>query len=160
MSKPRTTGRHGFPRDLTRFRTQNFAAARNTFENFGRKSAANRTQSHVPQHANALDTCWGPLRVVGKLRTTWRHGFRRRIGAISDAKVCGREKFSKISIRNALQIARKLTRRGVPTLTKVLEDLCGSWRGCASSGGTHFGVISRENFAAAKNFRKFRSEIR
>ena len=45
--------------------------------NFGRKSAANRTQSHVPQHADARDSCWGPLRVVSKLRTTWRHGFRR-----------------------------------------------------------------------------------
>ena len=43
-------------------------------------------QSHAPQHANARHSCWGPLRVVSKLRTTKRHGFRRdltRLGAVT-----------------------------------------------------------------------------
>ena len=46
VNKLCTTWRHGFRRDLTRFRTRNFAAARKIFENFGWKSARNRVQSH------------------------------------------------------------------------------------------------------------------
>ena len=68
MRKLRTTRRHGFLRDLARYRTKNFAAAK-IFENFGPKSAPNRTKSHAAQHADARNRCWGPLRVVRKLRT-------------------------------------------------------------------------------------------
>ena len=75
MRKLRTTRRHGFRRDLARFRTQNFAAAK-IFENFGPKSAPNRTKSHAAQHADARNRCRGPLRVVSKLRITRQRGFR------------------------------------------------------------------------------------
>ena len=47
------------------------------FENFGSKSAENRTKSHAPQHADATHSVWEPLRVAARLRVTWRHGFRR-----------------------------------------------------------------------------------
>ena len=73
MSQLGTARRYGFRRDLTRFRTQNFCG----HKNFGPKSAPNRMQSHTPQHADARNRCWGPLRVMIKLRTTRRHGFRR-----------------------------------------------------------------------------------
>ena len=73
VSKLRTTCGHGFWRDLTRFRTK-ILRPRKFFQNFGRKSAENRTISDAPQHADAPHTCSGPLRVLSKLRTTWRHG--------------------------------------------------------------------------------------
>ena len=85
--------------------------------------------------------------------------------AIPDAKFCGRENFSKFSVRNRMRIARNLTRRSMPTLGAVFGDLHASRQGLASSSNVDFGAISRdfgriENFAAAKNFRNFRSEIR
>ena len=40
-------------------------------------SVENRTQSRPPQHADARHEGWGPHRVVSKLRSTRRHGFRR-----------------------------------------------------------------------------------
>ena len=46
-------------------------------ENFSKFSVENRTQSHAPQHADARHSCWGPLKVVRRLRVTRRHGFRR-----------------------------------------------------------------------------------
>ena len=73
VSKLRTTRWHGYWRDLARFRAKSFAA----LKIFGPKSAPNRTKSHAAQHADARNRCWGPLRVVRKLRTTRRHGFRR-----------------------------------------------------------------------------------
>ena len=45
--------------------------------NFSKISVEFRMQSHAPQHADARHSCWGPLRVVYKLRTTSRHGFLR-----------------------------------------------------------------------------------
>ena len=54
-----------------------FRGRENFVESLGRKSAQNRTQSHAPQHADARHSCWGPPRVVSKLRTTRRHTFRR-----------------------------------------------------------------------------------
>ena len=47
----RVTERHGFRRDVARFRTQNSAAAKN-FGNFGSKFADDHTESHAPRHAN------------------------------------------------------------------------------------------------------------
>ena len=73
VRKLRTTRRHEFRRDLARFRTQNFAAAK-IFGNFGPKSAPNRTKSHAAQHADARNRCRGPIRVMSKLRTTRMHG--------------------------------------------------------------------------------------
>ena len=63
VRKLRNTRRHGLRRDLARFRTKNFAAAKIS-ENFGPKSAQNRTQSHAAQHAYARNRCWGPLKVI------------------------------------------------------------------------------------------------
>ena len=69
-----------------------------------------------------------------------------RFRAISNAKFCGdrRENFSKISSRNPPRIARNLTRRSMPTLRTVFGDLCGSRRGCASSGSADFRAISHD----------------
>ena len=98
--------------------------SRKSFENFGPKSAPNRTQSHAAQHADARHRCWGPLRVVSELHTTKRHGFRRDLTRFRTRNFAIiRENFSKFSVRNPLQIARKLTRRSVPTLRTVFGDL-------------------------------------
>ncbi len=78
----------------------------------------------------------------------WRRRASRiaaRSRAISNAKFRGRENFSKISVRNPLQIAWNLTRRIVPTLGKVFGDILGSRRGLASSGNADFGAISRDS---------------
>ena len=50
---------------------------RKSFENFGQNFAENRTESHVPQHADARHSDWGPLRLVGRLQHAEESGFRR-----------------------------------------------------------------------------------
>ena len=55
----------------------NFCRREKFSKNFGPKFVLNRVQSHAPQHAEARQRCWGPLRVVARLRVTKRHGFRR-----------------------------------------------------------------------------------
>ena len=136
---------------------------RKIFENFGRKSAANRTQSHVPQHADAPDSCWGPLRVVSKLRTTRRHGFWRDLTRFGTQNFANRNAENFRKLRS--EIARNLTRHSMPTLGTDVGDLYGSCASCASPGICHgfWRDLTRfrmQNFAAAKIFRKFRSEIR
>ena len=69
------------------------------------------------------------------------------IQQISDRKFCGREKFSKISVRTASKKARKSSRRGMPTLAGdfvQFVDLFASRQGRSSSGSTDFGAISRD----------------
>ena len=79
-----------------------------------------------------------------------------RSHAISNEKLCGREKISKISVRNPLQIASNHTRRSMPTLgTDVPRDLEGSRQGCASPSGTDFGAISRDFESKILRPRKF-----
>ena len=101
VSKLRTTGWHGYGRDLTRFRTQNFAAARISPRKL-RKFRSNlnpllrhRTQSHAPQHANARHSCRTPLRVVSKLRTTGRYGFGRDLTRFRTQNFAAARKFRK-----------------------------------------------------------------
>ena len=50
---------------------------RKSFENFGQNFAENRTESHVPQHADARHSDWGPLRLVRRLQHAEKSGFRR-----------------------------------------------------------------------------------
>ena len=126
-------------RDLTRFRTQNFAAAI-FFENFGPILAPNRTKSHAPQHADARYTCWGPLKVVGKLCTIRRHGIWRDLTRFRTQNFAA----AKISVRNRLQIARNLTRHSMLTLATDVGDLYECWESYARLGGMDFGAISRD----------------
>ena len=93
--------------------------------------------------------------------TAWRRRTTRilaRSHAIPNEKFCGREIFSKISVRNPLRIARNLTRRTMPTLGTVFGDLHASRQGVASSGKAHFGEISRDDpnakFCGRENFSK------
>ena len=68
---------------------------RKIFENFGRKSVANRMQSHAPQHADARHSSWGPLRVVRKLRITGRHGFWRDLARFRTQNLAAAKIFRK-----------------------------------------------------------------
>ena len=52
---------------------------RKKFENFGQNFAENRTESHVPRHADARHSDWGPLRLVGRLQHAEKSGFRRAL---------------------------------------------------------------------------------
>ena len=85
-----------------------------------------------------------------------------RSRAISIAKFRGREKVSKISVRNSPRIAPNRTCRGMPTLGTVCGDLGGSWPGCSTWGTADFGAIScdfdRKILRSRNFFRKFRSE--
>ena len=92
-------------------------------EHFSKISVANRTQSHAPQHADARHGCYGPLRVVRRLRVTRRHGFRRVPARFRPRNFAAAKNFSKISVRNPLRIARNLTRRSMPTLGTVYRNL-------------------------------------
>ena len=49
-----------------------------------------------------------------------------RSQAIANAKFCGREIFSKFSVRNPFRIAQNLTRHSMPTLRTAVQDLSGS----------------------------------
>ena len=98
------TKRHGFRRDLARFRTQTFAAA----TNFGPKSEI-RSESiacNVTRRSMlTLGTDVGDLllRVVARLRVTKRHGFRRDLARFRTQKfnVAAAKNFRKISVRNS-----------------------------------------------------------
>ena len=109
---------HLAARISARFRTQNFAAAK-IFENFGPKSAPNRTQSHAAQHADARNRCWGPLRVVTKLRTTRRHGFRRDLTRFRMKNFAAAQNFRNFRS----EIARNLMLRSMLMLGTVVWDL-------------------------------------
>ena len=52
---------------------------RKIFENFGRKSAPNRTESHAQRHADALHTVWTPLWVKARLQHVKHSGFWRNL---------------------------------------------------------------------------------
>ena len=95
---------------------------RKFFENFGSKSVPNRVQSHAPQHADARHRSLGPLMVVSKLRTTWRHGFRRDLTRFRMKNFAAAQNFRKF--RSGLE--RNLTRRSVLTLKTLAGDLYGS----------------------------------
>ena len=137
---------------------------RKFFENFGRKSAENRVQSHVPHHADARHSCWGPLIVVSKLCTTGRHGFLRDLTrTISDEKFHGpgptRAKFSKFSVRNRTKshAAQHADARNIcwgPL--RVVSKLRTTRRHEFLRDLTRFRM---KNFAVAQKFRNFRSEI-
>ena len=78
---------------------------RKIFENFGPKSAPNRAKSHAAQHADARNRCWGPLRVVSKLRTTRRHGLWRDLARFRTQNFAARarENFGPKSVPNRTQ---------------------------------------------------------
>ena len=119
VSNLRTTRRYGFWCDLTRFRTKkSFAAAKNS-----KFSVENRAESHAPQHADARHSCLGTFKGYEQAAHHQAARILGRSHAISNAKFCGREKFSKISVRNPLQIARILPCRSIQTLNVVLMDL-------------------------------------
>ena len=64
---------HAISRDSGReiFRPRKF------FENFGPKSAANRTKSHAPHHADARHSVRGPSCLAARLGVVGQSGFRR-----------------------------------------------------------------------------------
>ena len=96
-----------------------FSRPREFFENFGRKSAENRTQSHAPQHADARQKCLGSFGAVSKLDTTRRHGFRRDLTLFRTQIFAAAQNFRKFRSR----IARNLTRRSLPTFGTDVADL-------------------------------------
>ena len=108
--------------------------------------------------AMSLWTCW----------TRSKAGHRRaarilaRSQAISDRKFCGRENFSKVSVRDAPQNASNLARRGMPMVARHIGDHFASRQGLASSGNVHLDAIARDfgpKILRPRNFcRNFRSE--
>ena len=86
------------------------------------RRCAHLWQSHAPQHADARHGCWGPLRVVGKLRITERPGFRCVPKRFFERKI-----FNFAAAKNfrkfRSEIARILTCRSMPTLGTDVGDL-------------------------------------
>ena len=129
---------------------------RKFFENFGPKSTANRMQSHAPQHVDARHSVRGPLKIVPRTHVVGQHGFWRVLARLRTQKFAA----AKFSIRNLLQShapqhvdARHSVRghlRIVPRMHVVGQH--GFWRVLAR--------LRTQKFAAAKFFRKFRSESR
>ena len=89
------------------------------------KSAPNRIVSHAAQHANARNRCWGPLKVVRKLRTTRRHGFRRHLARFRTQNFAAAKHFRKFR-SDPPRIARNLTRHSMLTVATDVGDLQGS----------------------------------
>ena len=118
VRKLRTTRRHAFLRDPARFRTKNVAAA-TIFENFGPKSAPNRTKSYALQHADPRNRCWGPLGVVRKLCTTRRHGSLRDLARFRTQNFAAAKIFENFGPKSALN----RTRHSILTLATDVGDL-------------------------------------
>ena len=123
---------------------------RKIFENFGRKSAGNRTQSRAPQHADPRHSCWGPHQVA----VQQRHGFWRGLAAIPNAKFCGRgKKFEIFGPKSARNHAQSHTaqhadaRHNAQGPLQVLGKLRITWRHAFRSDRTRFRT---QNFAATK----------
>ena len=64
-----------------------------------------------------------------------------RLHVLSDRKFCGREIFSKFSVRIAPKNVRNPARRGMPMIFRHIADLFASWRGRASSTNADFGAV-------------------
>ena len=135
-------------------RTQNFAAAK--------KIRKFRTEMRSEPHAISRSTaCQRSAQLSGtsKGREQAAHHqaawISARSHAISDAKF----EFSKISVRNRLEIARNITRRSMLTLATDVGDLKRSSGSCASPGGMDFGAFSRDFERKILRPRKFRFEI-
>ena len=79
---------------------------------YSKFSVENRTQSHAPQHTDARHSCWGPLRVVSKLSTARRHGFRRDLTRFRMKISAAAQNFRNFRSK----IARNLTRRSARTI--------------------------------------------
>ena len=108
---------------------------RKFFENFGPRSAANRTKSHAPQRADAHYSAWRPLKLVAGLCVANRKAFGRdlaRFRTKNFAAAKHREHFRSKSRRNP-------SRQSMLTLYSTLADLCGPWQGCAPPIGREFG---------------------
>ena len=119
---------------------------------FSKISVRNRTQSHAPQHADTRHRCCGPLRVVSKLRTTWRHGFRRDLARFRTQNFCGRENFRKIlsEIRSkSHEISRAAACRRSAQCPRTSEDRGKAVRRRAARISARFRT---RNFAIAKMF--------
>ena len=149
-------GHSGFRRDLARFRSKNFAAAK-FFRKF--RSETRREPHRISRAAARRRSaqCLGTSRGRGQAAA---RGATADFGAISNANGCGRGNFSKIRsqirrewhrITHAAWCYGQLTNRG-EVLTRVERG--STW------GTADFARFRSKNFAAAKNFRKFRSEIR
>ena len=95
VSMLRTTERHEFRRDLKRFRTK-ILRPRKFFENFDRESHAISHAAACRRSAELLGTSEGREHAAHN-RAAW---ISARSHAISNAKFCCREKFSKFSVRN------------------------------------------------------------
>ena len=105
---------------------ENFCSRRKISKiSIGIISAQNRTQSHAPQHADALHRCCRPARVVRKLCNTCRHRFLRDLTRFRTKIFAAAEKL--IFFENfRSEIARNLTRRSMLTLGLDVGDLRGS----------------------------------
>ena len=110
--------RRGFRCDLTRFRTKNCATAK-IFENFDRESHRIARAAACRRSAQLSGTSYGRKQAAHHL-AAW---ISARSHAISNEKFRGREKFSKISVKNLVRIARNLMRRSMLTLGTVVADL-------------------------------------
>ena len=117
-------------------------------------------QSHAPQHDDARHSVRGPLRIVARLRVVGRHGFRRDF----EREILRPRKFFEIFSPKS---AANRTKSDAPQRADALHSVCGPPRIVA-----RLRVVGRHDFwrdpagfrtwnsAAAKIFRKFRSEIR
>ena len=124
VSKLRTTKRHAFWRDLMRFRTKNFAAAK-TCRTFRSEM---RCTSHGISRAAACRRsapCLGTS--VARREAVHRQAARIsvRSHAISNEKFRGRENFRKFR-SDPPRIARNLTRHSMLTVATDVGDLQGS----------------------------------
>ena len=133
---------------------------RNFFENFGQKFAANRTESHVPRHADARHSVWGPLRVVARLQHVWHSGFRCDLARFRSQNFATAKLFRKFRS----EIRRESHRISRAAACRRSAQCLGTSEGRGQAAARVAQRISArfrtKNFATAKLFRKVRSEIR
>ena len=97
-------------------------------------------KSAAPQHSDAPHKALGPLRLVTRLHTASRHGFRRHLARFRTKNFAAAKNFENFRSKSR----RNPPRHSMPTLRTARGDFCGSWQGSASPIGRDFGAISRD----------------
>ena len=163
MRKLRVTGRHGFRRDLARFRTRNFAAAKK----FRKFRSEIRCESHAISRAAA---CRRSAQLLGTSEGREQAAHHRaawisaRSRAISNEKFCDRENYFR-KFRSEFRSKSHKIVRG--TACRRLKQMLGTSTGQKEAAhhqaawiSARSRAISNAKFCGRENFRKFRSEIR
>ena len=133
-----------------------------TLSSLDLKFDSNCAQSHVPEHADARQSCWGPLRVVSKLRTTDRHGFRCDLARVRAQNFAALKIFRKFRPEIRFELRAISRARACRRSAELLGTSEGPERAALHKPAWILTRFRTQNFAAVKIYSKIstRTSIR